>query len=102
MKTLPTLFKRTSTGAIQEWSIGVEKNTIITIHGQTDGKKQTTHDVIKEGKNIGRSNETTPAEQALMEATSKWEGKIKKGYVEDVSRAAAGEKDIDGGYDCMR
>jgi DNA ligase-1 len=53
------------------------------------------------GKNVGRSNETSPADQALAEATSKWEGKIKKGYVEDASRALAGEKDIDGGYDCM-
>ena len=101
MKTLPTLYKRTSTGAIQEWTIGVEKSTIVTIHGQTDGKKQRTEDVIKEGKNIGKSNETSAAEQALAEATSKWEGKIKKGYVEDPNRAEAGEKDIDGGYDCM-
>lgn len=101
MKTLPILYKKTSTGAIQEWSIGVDDCTIITVHGQTDGKKQRTEDVIKEGKNIGRSNETSPAEQALAEATSKWESKIKKGYVEDISRANAGEKDIDGGYDCM-
>ena len=101
MKTLPTLYKLTSTGAIQMWQIGVEKNVIIVHHGQKDGKIQVTEETIKEGKNVGRSNETTPAEQALAEATSKWEGKIKKGYVEDISRAAAGEKDIDGGYDCM-
>ena len=101
MITLPTLFKKASSGKIQEWTIGVENSTIITIHGQTDGKKQRTEDVIKEGKNIGRSNETSPAEQALTEATSKWEDKIKKGYVEDLARAGAGEKDIDGGYDCM-
>jgi DNA ligase-1 len=101
MKTLPTLYKRASTGKIQEWTIGVEGSTIITVHGQTDGKKQRTEDVIKEGKNIGRSNETSSVEQALAEATSKWEGKIKKGYVEDVTRAGAGEKDIAGGYDCM-
>jgi len=101
VKTLPTLYKRTSTGAIQEWTIGVDGCTIITVHGQTDGKKQRTEDVIKEGKNVGKSNETSPAEQALAEATSKWEGKIKKGYVEDIMRASVGEKDIAGGYDCM-
>ena len=99
MKTLPTLFKRTSTGAIQEWSIGVQDSTIVVVHGQTDGKKQRSEEIIKEGKNIGRSNETTPAEQALAEATSKWESKIKKGYVEDINRAEAGEKDINGGFD---
>lgn len=101
MKTLPTLYKKTSTGATQMWSIGVDANTIIVNFGQVDGKIQRTEEVIKNGKNIGRANATTPEEQALAEATAKWEGKIKKGYVEDVSRAEAGEKDIDGGYDCM-
>jgi DNA ligase-1 len=101
MKTFPTLYKLTSTGAIQMWSIGVEGNTIITHFGQKDGKIQRGEEAIKEGKNVGRSNETTPEEQALSEATSKWEGKVKKGYVEEINRAAAGEKDIDGGYDCM-
>lgn len=101
MKTFPTLYKLTSTGAIQMWSIGVEGNVIVTDFGQKDGKIQHAEETIKDGKNIGRSNETTPAEQALAEATSKWEGKVKKGYVEELGRAAAGEKDIDGGYDCM-
>jgi DNA ligase-1 len=101
MITLPTLFKKTSTGAIQLWTIAVDSNVIVVRHGQKDGKIQVTEEVIKEGKNSGRSNATTPAEQALAEATSKWEGKVKKGYVEDISRAAAGEKDIDGAYDCM-
>jgi DNA ligase-1 len=101
MKTLPTLYKLASTGATQQWSIGVDKNVIIVNHGQVGGKIQRNEETIKVGKNIGRSNETTPAEQALAEATAKWEGKIKKGYVEDISRAEAGEKDIDGGYDCM-
>lgn len=101
MKTLPTLYKKTSTGAIQMWSIRVNKNIIIVEHGQVGGKIQHNEETIKEGKNIGRSNETSPAEQALSEATSKWEGKIKRGYVEDASRASAGEKDIDGGFDCI-
>lgn len=101
MRTFPTLYKKTSTGATQMWSIGVDGNNIIVNFGQVDGKIQRTEETIKDGKNIGRSNETTPEEQALSEATAKWEGKIKKGYVEDISRAQAGEKDIDGGYDCM-
>jgi len=101
MKTLPTLYKLTSTGAIQTWSIGVDDNVIITQHGQKGGKIQRGEEMIKYGKNIGKSNETTPEEQALLEATSKWEAKVKKGYVEDLTRAANGEKDIEGGFDCM-
>lgn len=99
--SFPTLYKKTSTGAIQEWTISVLGTCIITIYGQSGGKMQRAEDVIKEGKNIGRSNETTPEQQALSEAASKWEKQIKKGYVEDVSRAAEGDKDIEGGYDCM-
>lgn len=101
MKTLPTLYKKASTGKLQMWQIGVEKNVIVVTHGQVSGKKQRNEETISQGKNIGKANETTPAEQALSEATSKWEGKVKKGYVEDPDRALAGEKDIDGGYDCM-
>lgn len=101
MKTLPVLYKKASSGKTQMWSIGVDGNNIIVNFGQVDGKIQRTEEVIKEGKNAGRANATTPEQQALAEATAKWEGKIKKGYVEDVTRAEAGEKDIDGGYDCM-
>lgn len=101
MKTLPTLFKKTSTGAIQMWSIGVDKNVIIVNHGQVDGKIQRNEETIKEGKNIGKANETTSSEQALAEATSKWESKIKKGYVEDLQRASNGETDIEGGFNPM-
>lgn len=101
MITLPTLYKKTSTGATQMWSIAIDQNVIIVNHGQVDGKIQRGEETIKDGKNTGRANETTPVQQALAEATAKWEGKIKKGYVEDITRAKAGEKDIDGGYDCM-
>ena len=99
--TFPKLFKRTSTGAIQGWEIWVVGSEIHTSHGQVGGKQQKALDVIRQGKNIGRSNETTPEEQALSEALSKWEKQVKKGYVEDINRAVAGDKDIDGGYDCM-
>lgn len=98
MKTLPTLFKLTSTEAVQTWSIGVEKNIIVVLHGQQGGKIQRTEETIKEGKNIGRSNQTTPEEQAWAEATAKWESKIKKGYVEDIGRALKKESDVEGGY----
>lgn len=101
MKTFPILYKRTSTGKTQMWSIGVDKNVIIVDHGQVDGKIQHDEETIKSGKNAGRVNATTPEQQALAEATAKWEKKIKGGYVEDIARAQAGEKDIDGGYDCM-
>lgn len=99
----PTLYKKSGTGAIQEWDISVLTEgetpetaypTIYTIHGQRGGKKQTAREVIKDGKNLGRANATTAYEQAIAEANSKWElQKKKKGYVETVEAAEAGEVD---------
>jgi DNA ligase 1 len=84
----PRLFKKTSTGAIQFWDIsggiaGIgDHGLITTTYGQlgTDNP-QTTSDIIDVGKNIGKANETSPAEQAELEAKSRWEKKQKSGYV---------------------
>jgi len=93
----PILYKKTSTGAIQMWEIATLNCDIITRFGQVDGKIQLTRDTICDGKNIGRSNSTTPEEQAKSEAQSQWEKKVKKGYVEDIDRAENGKTDIEGG-----
>lgn len=85
----PTLYKQTTTGAIQQWSISVKDNVVTTVYGQVDGKLQTTQDVVKAGKNIGRSNATTPETQAQAETQQSFDGKIKEGYVEDIALAAS-------------
>lgn len=107
---LPTLYKKTSIGAIQYWHISVIENSdhstgydIYTRYGQVDGKEQETFDSILEGKNIGKKNETTPKQQAEAEATAKWEKQKKKGYVDSIQAAQAGELDelITGGIEPM-
>lgn len=101
---LPTLYKRTSTGATQTWRVDVDGATIITTYGQKDGKLQTARDTITSGKNIGKSNETTPEQQAELEAVAQWEKKAKKGYVLSVDDAQAGVVDsefISGGINPM-
>jgi DNA ligase-1 len=99
MKKFPMLYKKASTGAIVEWQISVEGTTIITEWGQRGGKKQIGEDVIKEGKNIGRANATTPEEQALLEAEATWTKKLKKDYVKTLGSAEAGESSdlVEGG-----
>jgi len=87
MTTFPTLYKKTSTGAIQLWKIQVDNNTITTTYGQVDGAMQTASDTIREGKNIGKSNETTPQSQAQLEAAAMWDKKRKKHYVENIEHA---------------
>lgn len=85
---MPTLYKLTSAGKVQVWKIGVEDNgsyfTIVTTHGQLDGKNQVDRKEIREGKNLGKSNETTPYEQAVSDIQSLWKKKKDKGYVTDI------------------
>lgn len=83
--SLPTLYKKSAkTDAVQQWSVETTDNTIFVTQGQVDGKMQT-YETVCEGKNIGRSNETSSTQQAQLEAKSKWEKQKKKGYVEDPS-----------------
>lgn len=106
MDTLPILYKKTSTGAIQYWSIrtGVhpdyeEVGQIHTAYGQVGGKEQTTIDDIAKGKNVGKKNATTAIQQAEAEALAKWEKQKKKGYVESIEDAKNEKVDevIEGG-----
>lgn len=93
--TLPTLFKKTTGGGTQEWRTWVESadngNGIICVeYGLQGGKKQILREEIKAGKNQGRSNSTTPYEQAVAEAESRWnKQKDRKGYGLTVDESAA-------------
>lgn len=97
----PTLYRKTKSGSIQEWAVGIRKAPdlaeayeIVTVYGVQGGKMQVAKELITEGKNLGRSNATTVMQQAASEATAKWElQKKKKGYVETVEAADAGEVD---------
>lgn len=82
---LPTLYSRTSTGAVQTWTIEVEDDSFRTIHGQLDGKLQTTEWTVCEATNIGRANERTPQEQADFEARALWQKKLDSGYKTDIN-----------------
>lgn len=89
MKQFPILYSRTSTGAVQTWQIFVEGNAFWVVSGQIDGAKVTSEKTICEGKNLGRSNETSPEAQAEKEAEAKFKKKLKsEGYHKDI-------KDID-------
>ena len=85
------LYKKNTRGDLLVWSIEVDGNTITTRFGQLGGAIQTTVDVISSGKNIGKSNETTPEEQALAEARASHLKQLKSGYVDDAEKAEKGE-----------
>lgn len=99
----PQLFKKTSTGAIQQWTIYVTSGdgiyTIVSEYGQLGGKIITSTEIVSKGKNIGKSNETDVFQQAISQAYSEWTKQLKKGYVKSISEAAQGKVDsiIEGG-----
>lgn len=82
----PILYKRTSTGAIQQWQIVVNDNSYYVISGQVNGALVTSGVTSVKGKNIGKSNETSPEKQALLEAKSKYDLKVNSGYRESVDQ----------------
>jgi len=88
---LPILYGLTSTDKVKQWKIEVLKSDegygIMRVsHGQMGGKIQVNDKVIKKGKNIGKSNETTPVEQACKEAQSKWTKQTEKNYQEEIPK----------------
>ncbi len=82
---LKTIYKKTKTGATQEWTIEVEGNKYRTHSGQVGGAITTNEWTVVYGKNVGKANGTTDEEQALKEAEAKRTKKLESGYFEDVN-----------------
>ena len=74
-----TLFKRTSTGAVQIWYQEIEGDRYRTTSGQIDGAHTTSEWTVCESKNQGRSNATTPEQQALLEVEANYTKKLAQG-----------------------
>lgn len=89
-----TLFKRHTNGSVGSWAVTVIINEDGTSTLQSSatkvlgGQSVVNSKIYNSGKNIGRANETTTSEQAVMEAKSKIGKKIDGGYVENVDDAA--------------
>lgn len=82
---LQTIYKKTKTGATQEWTIEVEGNKYRSHSGQVGGQITTNEWTVCFGKNVGRANSTTDSEQAMAEAVAKRTKKLESGYFEDVN-----------------
>ena len=68
-----------ATNKTKVWSVRTEGNRVLVSHGFLGGKL-VEHEDICEGKNIGKKNETTSEEQAVLVAKSLWDKKVKSGY----------------------
>ena len=83
MSKLPKLFGADKKGGYKVWDVYSLGDTVFVTHGKLDGKQQTRETICK-GKNLGRSNETTPEVQAWNEAQSKWKKQVDKYYRETL------------------
>ena len=83
MHYFPTLYTKTKTNKIQEWDVTAIGDEIHVTFGQQGGKKNTK--ITKATpKNVGRANETTAFEQAILEAKSKWQKQLRTGYATSI------------------
>ena len=86
---LPTLYKRDTNGNIRELTVEYSNgvlNATRTIAGIKDGNLVTSGWKNATGKNTGKANATTDAEQAQKEAQAMWDKKVEKEYFEDISK----------------
>ena len=81
---MTVLYKPAKTGKTQQWQIEVQGDSFICTYGQLGGamQKQTTK---CSGKNLGKANETTPEQQAILEAEALVTKKLKSGYSYEIS-----------------
>lgn len=77
-----TLYKIDTKGKIRELTVEVKGDSYRTIHGEKGGSLVETEWTKCIGKNIGKKNETTPEEQAQLEAEAIVKKKREKGYGE--------------------
>lgn len=88
--SFPKLYAQDKNGKIKVWTAAVLQSSAsgavasrIT-HGYINGKQQVAYRTCEAGKNIGRSNETSPLEQSISETRRKWlDKKDKEAYTEN-------------------
>ena len=101
-RSFPKLYAQDKNGKIKVWTAAVLVNSSNTAggggavasritHGYINGKQQVAYRDCEAGKNIGRSNETTPLEQCISETRRKWTDKKEKEAYTETKPADCGE-----------
>jgi DNA ligase-1 len=80
------LYKKDSKGKIRIFEIKTNYAILVQRSGLKDGKL-VEHIKVCKGKNIGKSNETTPEQQAILEMESEAKSKLTEGYFKTVKEA---------------
>lgn len=80
------LYKKDTKNKIRIWKIHTNGSELIQEAGLIDGKL-VRNSKICISKNIGKTNETSPSDQALLELESLWKSKKDEGYFETEAEA---------------
>lgn len=89
MSQFETLYNTSlATGKTKVWTVRTEGNRVLVSHGFLNGK-MVEHEEVCTGKNIGKKNETTPEQQAVLVAKSSWDKKVKSGYTIELESPSA-------------
>lgn len=83
---MKTLYKKDSKGNIRELNYWVEGADFCQSSGLLNGNLVENRKTCK-GKNIGKTNETTPEDQAVLEMKSKIREKLQEDYFETIDEA---------------
>jgi DNA ligase-1 len=93
--SFPKLYAQDKNGKIKVWAAAVltdkSSATARITHGYINGKQQMSLRDYNVGKNIGRSNETTPLAQCISETRRKWTDKKEKEAYTETKPADCGE-----------
>ena len=81
------VYKKDSSGKIRYLSISTEGNMVVQESGVVGTNSPVYNRSACEAKNVGRSNSTTPEEQAVLEANSKITEKMRLGYFTSIEEA---------------
>lgn len=81
-----TLYKKDSKNKIRVWKIYTVGNLLSQESGLLDGKL-VLHTKVCKSMNVGKSNETTPEEQAILEMESEARSKLTEGYFPTIEQA---------------
>ncbi len=76
-----TLFKKDTKGKVRYLKVWSEGATIFNESGLLNTDSPVIHTKEAKAKNVGRSNATTPEEQATLEVASYIKKKLDEGYV---------------------
>jgi len=83
-----TLYSKDSTGSIRVWHCEADGDSWRTVSGLTFGKKVTSAWKKVVQKNVGRSNETSIEQQAILEAAAEFNKKLEREYRRTVEELA--------------